>query len=104
MQITGGRSWSAAHLRPVSLLKARHRTSPSDWRTRTSPRTPKTLNKSIPTNPASNSKDMRRLNFGIKLDIIAAAVPDVTRVAQEIVHLIGVSLHRAKLLDWYINI
>ena len=64
----------------------------------------KTLNKSIPTNPASNPKDMRRLNFRIKLDIIAAAVPDVTRVAQEIVYLIGVPVHRAELLDWYVNI
>ena len=44
------------------------------------------------------------LNFRIKLDIIAVAMPDVTRVAQEIVYLIGVPVHRAELLDWYINI
>src|SRR5438132_1837541 len=88
----------------LPLLNDRLRTSPSDWPTRTCPRTPRTLNKSIATNPSSNPKDMHGLNFGIELHIISTAMPDIARVAQEIVHLIGVPVHRAKLLDWHIDI
>ena len=47
----------------------------------------------------ADTKNVGRLNLGVELYIIAAAVPNVTRLAQKIVHLIKVALHRTKLVD-----
>ena len=62
------------------------------------------LNKMISTGPTPNAEDVCRLDFRIKLDVIAATAPNVTRVAQEIVHLISVAFHGTELIDWYIDI
>src|ERR1041385_7262257 len=64
----------------------------------------KLLSESIAPNPPPHAKDMRRLDFGIELNVVAASAPDVTRVAEKIVHLIEVTFHRTKLIDWYIDI
>src|SRR2546423_15418873 len=59
--------------------------------------------KSIALDPAPHPENVSGLNFGIKLDVIATATPDVARVAQKIVNLINLPLHRAKLVDWNID-
>jgi hypothetical protein len=64
----------------------------------------KLLSESIAPNPTPHAKDVRRLDFGIELNVIAATAPDVARIAQEIVHLIEVTFHRTKLIDRYIDI
>ncbi len=64
----------------------------------------KLLGKSLIPDPAPNAKDMRRLDFGIELYVIAATAPNVTCVAQEIVDLISVALHRTKLIDRDVDI
>jgi hypothetical protein len=43
------------------------------------------------------------LNFGIELDVIAPTMPEITRIAQEILDLIGVAIHRSELIDWNID-
>ena len=47
---------------------------------------------------------MGRLNLRIELNVVAAAVPDVTRVAQKIVHLVTSAFHFAELVDWNIDV
>src|SRR5260370_40686807 len=64
----------------------------------------KLLGEAVNADPAPNAKDVRRLDFGIELLIIAATAPNVTRVAQEIVDLISVALHRTKLIDRNVDI
>src|SRR5207245_5087460 len=64
----------------------------------------KLLNESITPNATRHAKYVRRLDFGIELNVVAAAAPEVARIAQEIVHLIEVTFHRAKLIDRYIDI
>src|SRR5207244_12826275 len=58
---------------------------------------------SVSFDPAADTKNVGRLNFGVELYIIAATMPDVARLAQKIVHLISVTLHRAKLIDWNLD-
>src|SRR5438093_4743362 len=62
------------------------------------------LNKLISASPTTDTKDMGRLNFRIELDVISATAPGVTRVAQQIVHLIHVTLHFPELINRYIDI
>src|SRR6266487_788178 len=64
----------------------------------------KLLGKSIPANPASHAKNMRRLDFGIELNVVAAAAPDIARIAQEIMHLVNIAFHGTKLIDRDIDI
>jgi hypothetical protein len=61
------------------------------------------LNKSISAGPATHPENMRRLNFGIELDVIAAAAPDITRIAEQIVHLIDVALHVPEPINRHID-
>ena len=61
------------------------------------------LDKSISAGPAAYPENMSRLNFRIELDVIAAAAPDITRVAEQIVHLIDVALHLPELINRYID-
>src|SRR5207249_12202537 len=53
--------------------------------------------------PATHPENMRRLNFGIELDVIAAAAPDITRIAEQIVHLIDVALHVPEPINRHID-
>src|SRR5205823_1527709 len=55
--------------------------------------------KSISLDPTADAENVGRLNFGVQLYIIAAAVPDVTLPGQKIVHLIGIALDRSKLIN-----
>src|SRR5213076_1081681 len=61
------------------------------------------LNKSVAARPATHPENMRRLNFWIELDVIAAAAPDITRVAQQIVHLIDIALHLPELINRHVD-
>lgn len=56
--------------------------------------------KSVVLDPATDPEDMGRLDFGIKLHIVAAPVPNVARLTKKIVDLISVPFHRAKLFHW----
>src|ERR1022692_1707837 len=62
------------------------------------------LSKLLTTRPTPNPKDVSRLNLRIELHIISPAMPNVTRVAQEVVHLIGIAFHRTKLVDRNVDI
>jgi hypothetical protein len=62
------------------------------------------LNKSLSASPASNAKDVGRLNFGIKLNVILPATPGVARVVEQIVHLIYIALHLPELIDRHIDV
>src|SRR5437588_3334947 len=44
------------------------------------------------------------LDFGIELNVVAAAAPNVTHIAEEVVNLINIAFHGAKLIDRYIDI
>src|SRR5215472_18914460 len=46
--------------------------------------------------PAADAEDVRRADVRIELDIVVPAAPDVTRVAQEIVNLEGLSFGNAE--------
>src|SRR3989442_10508802 len=61
------------------------------------------LNKSIAAGPAAHAKNMRRLYFRIELNVITAAAPDITRVAEQIVHFIDVALHLPELINRHID-
>src|ERR1700719_4110946 len=57
------------------------------------------LGKSIAFDPASHPKNVRRLNLRVELHVITSPVPNVARVAEQIVHLIDVPFHGTKLLN-----
>ncbi len=48
------------------------------------------LGKLSVADPAANPEDMRGLALRIEFDVIPAATPGVTRVSQEIVHLVQI--------------
>ena len=61
-------------------------------------------NKSIAAGPAADPENMGGLNFRVQLDVISASVPDVTRIAEKVVHLIRVAFHFTELIDGNIDI
>ena len=49
--------------------------------------------KSVVFNPAPDAENVSRLDLWIELNVIAAPMPDIPSVAQQIVHLIDIALH-----------
>ena len=66
----------------------------------TSPRS----NKLLAGQPPPDAKDMRRLDLWIQLHVISRPMPEITRIAQEVVHLINIRFHRAKIFQRDVNI
>src|SRR5262245_34318456 len=55
------------------------------------------------THTASQLEDLRRRALGIELDIIAGSSPEIARIAEQFVHLIGVVSLKAERLQREIN-
>ena len=74
-----------------------------DYSLQKTARTPRS-NKLFPCQPPPDAKDMGRLHLRIQFDVVCASAPNVTRIIQEIVHLISICLHRAKIFQRDVDI
>ena len=52
---------------------------------------------------AVDEKNVCGLNSGIEFHVVLSSAPGITRIVQQIVHLILIVFHLAKLLNWHVD-